>query len=199
MGIVGSISRRRRPIASALGLALLAGVPVTFAVLHEGFPVSDVELAAREVWVTNADALLAGRLNRQIEELTGSVSAQSPALDVVQDGADVFLVDPDLGSLSRIDPAYTTLVEPAELPAGSSVALGGGTLAILSGEGDLWVLDAANALVFDPTSTPAAELGRGALVTVTRDGVVLATSAADQLAVRIAGPGAAPVRCRTRS
>jgi large repetitive protein len=193
MGIVGSISRRRKPIASVLGIALLAGVPVTFAVLHEGFPVSDIDLSAREVWVTNGDALLGGRLNRQIEELTGSVSAQSPALDVVQDGEDVFLVDPDLGSLSRIDPAYTTLVEPAEVPAGASVALGGGTLAILAPDGDLWALDAANALVFDPTSTPAAALGRGALVTVTRDGVVLATSVERQLAVRIPGPGARPV------
>src|SRR5690606_3089386 len=118
MGLVAAITRRRRPIASALGLAVLAGVPVTFAVLHEGFPVSDVSLAARDVWVTNGDALLAGRLNRQIEELTGAVSAPSPDLDVVQDGASVFLVDPGAGSLARVDPAYTTLVEPVELPTG---------------------------------------------------------------------------------
>ncbi|MGV3713438.1 Ig-like domain-containing protein [Pseudolysinimonas sp.] len=191
MGIVGSISRKRKPIASALGIALLAGVPVTFAVLHQGFPVSDVDLEAREVWVTNGEALLGGRLNRQIEELDGSVSAQSSGLDIVQNGSDVFLVDADLGRLSRVDPAYTTLVEPAEIPAGSTVALGGTTLAILSPDGALWALDVANALVFDPTSTPAAELGRGALATVTQDGEVLATSVADQLAVRIPAPGVA--------
>src|SRR5687768_13783984 len=102
MGIVGSISRHRRAVASALGIALLAGVPVTFAVLHEGFPVSDVELEARDVWVTNGEALLAGRLNRQIEELNGSVSAQSAELDVVQNSSDVFLVDPGLGTLARV-------------------------------------------------------------------------------------------------
>lgn len=190
MGIVGSINRRRKPIASALGIALLAGVPVTFAVLHQGFPVSDVDLQARDVWVTNGDALLAGRLNRQIEELNGSVSAQSPELDVVQNGSDVFLFDPGLGSLSRIDPSYTTLVEPAELPPGSSVALGGETLAILSPEGDLWALDVANTLVFDPSSAPAVELGRGAQITVTQDGVVLATSVEDQLVARLPAPGA---------
>lgn len=189
MGIVGSIARNRRAVASALGIALLAGVPVTFAVLHEGFPVSDVELQARDVWVTNGEALLGGRLNRQIEELNGSVSAQSAQLDVVQNGSDVFLVDPGLGTLARVDPAYTTLVEPVDIPPGSHVALGGSTLAILSPQGQLWALDISNALVFDPTSTPAAELGRGGLATVTVDGVVLAASFADQLAVRIEAPG----------
>lgn len=189
MGIVGSIARNRRAVASALGIALLAGVPVTFAVLHEGFPVSDVELQARDVWVTNGEALLAGRLNRQIEELNGSVSAQSAELDVVQNGSDVFLVDPGLGTLARVDPAYTTLVEPVDIPPGSHVALGGSTLAILSPQGQLWALDVSNSLVFDPTSTPAAELGRRALATVTTDGVVLAASYADQVAVRIEAPG----------
>jgi hypothetical protein len=192
MGIVGSIARNRRAVASSLGIALLAGVPVTFAVLHEGFPVSDVALEARDVWVTNGDALLGGRLNRQIEELNGSVSGQSSDLDVVQNGSDVFLVDPALGTLARVDPAFTTLIEPVDIPAGSSVALGGSTLAILSPGGQLWALDISNALVFDPTSTPDAHLGRDALVTVTTDGVVLAASHADQLAVRIDAPGIPP-------
>jgi hypothetical protein len=189
MGIVGSISRNRKAVASALAIALLAGVPVAFAVLHDGFPVSDVDLQARDVWVTNGDALLGGRLNRQIEELNGSVSGQSAALDVVQNPAHVFLVEPELGTLARVDPAYTTLVEPVDIPPGSTVALGGSTLAILSPQGELWALDVANALAFDPTSAPAAELGRGGLATVTTDGVVLAASFADQLSVRIEAPG----------
>lgn len=189
MSIVRSLARNRRAVGSALGIALLAGVPVTLAALHPGFPVSDVDLEARDVWVTNGDALLGGRVNRQIEELNGAVSAQSADLDVLQNGADVFLVDAGLGQIARVDPAYTTLVEPAEIPPGSSVALGGQTLAVLSPAGELWVLDVSNALVVDPTSPPVAELGRGALVTVTQDGAVLATSAAEQLAVRVDAPG----------
>jgi hypothetical protein len=189
MGIVGSISRKRKAVASVLGFALLAGVPVTLAVLHDGFPVSDVDLQARDVWVTNGDALLGGRLNRQIEELNGSVNGQSAALDILQNGSDVFLVDAPLGTLARVDPAYTTLVEPADIPPGSAVALGGSTLAILSPQGQLWVLDVSNALVFDPASAPAAELGRGARATVTTDGVVLAADVAHQRAVRIEAPG----------
>jgi len=192
MGIVGSIARHRKTVASALGIALLAGVPVTFAVLHEGFPVNDVELAARDVWVTNGDALLGGRLNRQIEELNGSVSGRSADLDVVQNGSDVFLVEPGIGSLARVDPAYTTLVEPVDIPPGSSVALGGSTLAVLAPDGRLWAIDVSNSLVFDPTSAPAVELGRGALAAVTAQGVVVAAGPRDQVAVRISAPGAPP-------
>lgn len=193
MGIVGSISRNRRAVASGLVIALLAGVPVTFAILHEGFPVSDVGLQAREVWVTNGDALLAGRLNRQIEELNGSVSARSSDVDVVQNGPLVFLVDTGVGALSRVDPAYTTLVEPVEIPPGSTVALGGSTLAVLSPRGDLWALDVADSLSFDPTSTPAAELGAGAVVAVTLSGAVVAASPDAQAAIRIEAPGSPAV------
>lgn len=189
MGIVRTFSRNRRAIASAVGIALLAGVPVTLAVLHDGFPITDVELEAQDVWVTNGDALLAGRLNGQIDELSGAVSGQSPALDVVQNGRDVFVVDAQLGALARVDPAYATLVEPAQLPPGSKVALGGQTLGILSPDGKLWAIDVSNALLFDPTSSPIAELGRDALMTVTVDGVVLGASAEAQTAVRVEAPG----------
>lgn len=192
MGFVRSFARHRRPIASAAAIALLAGVPVTLAVLHEGFPVSDVDLQARDVWVTNGDALLAGRLNRQIEELNGAVSGETPALDVLQNGSDVFLVDAVAGRLARVDPGYTTLVEPTAIPPGATVALGGRTLAVLAPDGDLWALDAANPLAFDPESTPAAELGRDALVAVTPGGVVLAASPERQVAVRIDAPGIPP-------
>ncbi len=93
--------------------------PVTFALLHDGFPVSDVDLEAEDVWVTNGDALLAGRLNRQIEELNGAVSGQSPQLDVVQNGSDVFLVDPQVG-LGR--PGRPLVHDPRRARAGAARA-----------------------------------------------------------------------------
>src|SRR5690606_19006003 len=122
---------------------------------------TDVELQARDVWVTNGEALLAGRLNRQIEELDGAVSGQSAALDVLQDGATAFVVDADLGLLARIDPAYTSLVAPVDIPTGSNVAYGGDTLAIVSARGELWTVDVANGLAFDAAIPPAAQLGAG--------------------------------------
>ncbi|HXR44421.1 MAG TPA: hypothetical protein VN759_06415, partial [Pseudolysinimonas sp.] len=97
MSLVSTIARHRRAVASTLAIAVLAGIPVTFAVLHQGFPVSDVDLNAKDVWVTNGHALLGGRLNRQIEELSGAVSGQASDLDVAQNGDSVFLFEPSRG------------------------------------------------------------------------------------------------------
>ena len=48
MGTFTSWVRTRKAAASTVAITLLAGVPLTFAVLHQGFPVTDVDLAARE-------------------------------------------------------------------------------------------------------------------------------------------------------
>jgi len=110
--------RARKSIASGAAIAVLAGVPLGFAVLHQGYPVTDPELHAREVWVTNAEDLLAGRLNRQIEELDAAVSTASNEIDVFQNGSDAFIYDPSVGSIERIDPSFTTLVEAHRRAAG---------------------------------------------------------------------------------
>lgn len=192
MTLVSAVARHRKTVASAVVIAVLAAIPVSFALLHQGFPETDVQLDAKDVWVTNGHALLGGRLNRQIEELNGAVSGQASDLDVVQNGESVFLVESAEGRISRVDQAYTNLVEPATIPQGATVALGGTTLAILSPSGSLWAVNVVNGLTFDPESPPSAKLGSGARVAVTSTGVVFATSAAHQQLVRVDAPGARP-------
>ena len=116
MSLIGVVSRHRKGVLSGFCVAVIAAVPIAFAVLHDGFPVTDVTLQAEDVWVTNAHSLQGGRLNRRIEELDGAVSGRASDLDVVQDGSRVFLVEPGRGELSRVDPSYTDLVEPAKMP-----------------------------------------------------------------------------------
>src|SRR5690606_33182309 len=82
----------RRVIASAAIFAIAAST-LTIAALHPGFPVKDVDLTSRDVWVTNAATLLGGRLNKQIDELNGSVQATSSGFDVLQDGDTLLLLD----------------------------------------------------------------------------------------------------------
>jgi hypothetical protein len=188
--LVSAIARHRKTVASAVVIAVLAAIPVSFALLHQGFPETDVHLDAKDVWVTNGHALLGGRLNRQIEELNGAVSGQAADLDVVQNGESVFLVEAAEGRISRVDPAYTNLVEPATIPKGSTVALGGTTLAIVSPNGSLWAVNVVNGLTFDPESPPVAKLGPGGRAVVTAAGVVLATSVTHQQLVRVDAPGA---------
>lgn len=175
---VRSWFRRRRSVASVTALALLAAVPVGIAVLHQGFPVTDVDLDARTVWVTNGEGLSAGRLSRPIAELDGAVNTASREVDVFQHGNDVFLHDESSGTIERIDPSFTTLIERTDVPIDAVVAYGGDFLAIMEPEsGDVWVVDAAGGLAFDAGSTePVISLGPGGQVAVSAEGTVFATS-----------------------
>jgi hypothetical protein len=186
--------RERKTLASTVTLAILAGVPVTFAVLHQGFPVSDADLVSRDVWVTNGERLLAGRLNRQIEELNGAVETASRSIDVLQAGDDVFLLDSDASTVERIDPAFTTLVQKADVPAGAKLAFGGATLGILDPTtGDAWAVDVENELSFDPLATePDIEAGADASIAVSDKGALYIASPENDVLYSIESAGAAP-------
>jgi hypothetical protein len=168
----------RKVTASVVALSVLVAVPVTVAVLHEGFPVTDVDLSARDVWVTNGSELMAGRLNRQIEELNASVAAVSNDIDVLQNGENVLLHDRSASSVERIDSAFTTLIERAELPPNSDLSLGDTTLSILAPDtGELWVTPTAEELRFSTIDTkPIAKLGADAQSVVSSEGTVFAVS-----------------------
>ncbi|MGK9146179.1 tandem-95 repeat protein [Plantibacter flavus] len=183
--------RKRKTAASITALSVLVAVPVTAALIHQGFPVTEVDLESRDVWVTNGESLLAGRLNKQISELDGAVSTASNNADVLQNGDDVFLQDKALSSLERIDPAFTSLVQRITLPSGATVDYGGDRLAVVAGEtGKLWSLDAAGELRFDPTETkPLLSIGKTGQAVVTSTGTVLAVSPSKQLLFRIAPDG----------
>lgn len=187
--------RSRRNLASATALAVLAGVPIGIAALHQGFPVTDPDLRAREVWVTNAEDLLAGRLNRQIEELDAAVATATNEIDVFQDGEDAFLFDPSIGSIERIDASFTTLVQRIDVPPASSVAYGGDVLAVVSPEGELWRVPAGAELSFDYRGTePIAKLGDDAEVAVSGAGTIFATAPGDGEILTLARESTEPER-----
>ncbi|WP_419819170.1 Ig-like domain-containing protein [Glaciibacter flavus] len=190
---IGAWLRTRRKLVSAIAVAVVIAVPVSIAIIHQGFPVTDPDLSPRDVWVTNGKALLAGRINRPIEELDASVGTASNDVDVMQDGEDVFLFDRNLSTIQRIDPAYTNLSQGVNVPAGSEVALGGKTIAVLSPKGQLWVANAKGALQFDPgADKPLATLGGKGHLTVATDGTVYATSPLKRQLVAVAGPAGKP-------
>ncbi|MEP6481234.1 MAG: hypothetical protein ABJA94_04415 [Rhodoglobus sp.] len=128
--------KTRKTTATALVIAVFAGVPLTIAALHPGFPISNVDLTSRDVWVTNGQQLLGGRLNRQIDELNGSVVASSPKFDVLQDGDSLFMVDPDAGRVEAVSPASTEVTSAIDIPHGAEVGYGGSVIAIMSTVGD---------------------------------------------------------------
>lgn len=185
---------RRKAIASTAALAVTVSGLVGVAALHDGFPVTEVDLNARDVWVTNESELVSGRLNRQIEELNGAVFASSPVFDVVQQGEDVFLYGEDTGAIERVDAATTTLAGRAELPIGSAVSYGSDVLSVVDPDsGDLWVVPAGGEFNFDPATTEAdATLGRGGVAVTAQDGTVFAVNPSKGQLLTIAAPGEKP-------
>ena len=177
----------RKTIASGLVVAVVVGLPLTIAALHPGFPISDVKLTSRDVWVTNGEQLLGGRLNRQIDELNGSVVASSPQFDVLQDGDTLFMHDPTAGRIESVNPASTEVTSAIEVPQGAEISYGGTNLAIMSAKGELWVIPAVGDLQFNYVSTPPLlKLGVAGHATVTRDGVVIAVSPEKKTLYRMA-------------
>ncbi|GMA27816.1 Ig-like domain-containing protein [Arenivirga flava] len=185
---------RRKAIASTAALAVTVSGLVGVAALHDGFPVTEVDLNARDVWVTNQSELVSGRLNRQIEELNGAVFASSAVFDVVQQGEDVFLYGEDTGAIEQVDPATTTLAGRAELPIGSEVSYGNDVLSVVDPEsGSLWVVPAGENLDFDPATTePHAELGRGGVAVTAQDGTVFAVNPSEGELLTITDPASEP-------
>lgn len=194
MSGLGKWLRARKGIASLVTIALLAGGTIAVAVTHQGFPVTDVDLNARDVWVTNGKQLLAGRMNRQIEELNGAVNTASNSVNVFQDGDKTFLHDMTAGTLERIDPSFTTLVQRIQVPVGAQLAFGNETMAVLErSSGKLWLIDAAVALSFDAReSKPVLTLGKSAQLAVAVDGTVFATSPSKKKLYSIAAIGEDP-------
>ncbi len=191
--------RSRKTAASATVLAVLVATPVTVAVLHPGFPISDVDLLAKNVWVTNALQTLTGRLNMQIEELNGGVRTSSQNFDVMQNGANVFVYDSSLNSIERVDPAYAALGQRIDVPRQSAVTYGGSTMTIVQpSDGSLWVVNADGELSFDPLTTPPVlTLGIGGQAVASQDGAVFAVSPDDGALYRIEGPGSEPQQIAT--
>jgi hypothetical protein len=192
---LGAWSKRHKTTASALVIALVAGIPLTVAALHPGFPISDVNLNSRDVWVTNGEQLLGGRLNRQIDELNGSVTAASASFDVLQDADTLFMYDPLSGRVESVSPATTDVTSAIDVPKDAEVSYGGTVLAIVSAEGDLWAIPAVGDLQFNYVSTePLLKLGAGGHAVVTHDGEIIAVSPAKKALYRVATLADAPVK-----
>jgi hypothetical protein len=188
-------TKRHKTTASALVIALVAGIPLTIAALHPGYPISDVHLTSRDVWVTNGAQLLGGRLNRQIDELNGSVTASSASFDVMQDADTLFMYDPLSGRVESVSPATTEVTSAIDVPKNAEVAYGGTVLTIVSPEGDLWAIPAVGDLQFNFVSTePLIELGEGGHAVVSKDGEILAVSPEKKALYRVASLADAPVK-----
>ena len=141
MGVLRWMKRRRRTTAS---IAVVSAAAIALGVLaftYEGFTQTDVDLHDGGVWVTRTSDAQVGHLNVQAQELDGGffVPSGSTTFDVLQDGESVFLRDGD-GALIQVDPASMTLGATVPLHPDAQVQQRGGTIAVLSPDGELWAM-----------------------------------------------------------
>lgn len=195
MKVPGWFGRRPRVMASVAAVTASAVAITTMAFLYDGTPTTELDLNDGSVWITKESKLLVGHFNNESVLLDGAVSAGSDNYDILQNADRIVVVDETASKVTAVDPALMSLTDSADIPGGSTVALGGATVAVLGGEGgSLWSLPAAGVGAFDPAATePLAELGAESDVVVAEDGTVFAVSARDKVLVTVpADPDGAP-------
>ncbi len=176
-----------RAVASTSAVTVAALTVTTMAFLYEGFPTTEVDLNDGGVWVTKQSSLLVGHFNHESQVLDGGLRTTSDDYDILQSGANVFVVNKSDSSLTAVDPAMVSLSDTADVPAGARVALGGSTVAILDPtSGDLWAVPAEGIASFEVQGTdPLTNLGKDADVTVGLDGTIYGASAQNKQLVTV--------------
>lgn len=173
---------RARPKALASAAGVTAGLVAltTMAFTYEGFPTTKVDLNDGGVWITKTSSLMVGHFNHESTVLDGGLRTVGENYDILQDAANVLVVDGGNSTVAPVDPARVSMGDPARIPGSAKIALGNETSAILDREsGALWVVPVRGISSFEiEAAEPVAELGDHADVTVASDGTVFALSTA---------------------
>lgn len=169
---------------SALGTGLVAVTVVTIAIVYPGFQSQRLDLNDGAVWVVNGERQAVGRANLQVGELDAVIPGEGAQLAVVQQGADVVVVDAANATADLLDTARSEVLESVPLPPDAPTLLLAGASAVVhsGGTGETWVTPRALLADFDPEGVPAFQFGP--------DSVVAATDAYGVIAV---SPGLAEV------
>jgi len=187
----------RRNVTTAAAVVTVPAVVAVLALLNPGYPLARVELNDGSVWLTATSMQKLGRYNVQIDELNAGLVAESSTFDVLQDEADVVLVEP--GRVSVVDPATVALtgqaavpgVQPSTVPGGA-VSMAAGVISVVDGEGGMYVrpLDALESITPGEGGADV-DLGRGGRAVVTTTGVAYGV-AQDGTVSRVVAQDGAP-------
>lgn len=190
----GFIQRHRVAIASYAATLLAVGVVAGYAISADGYESHKTRLNDGGIWVTgNADGVF-GRFNKPVDQVDGFwFTEPDQDLDVVQQGAAVVGIDRTSAQLIAFDPTTVRAAEGGEgaLPAGADILMAGGTLATLvpnSGELRAVRVDTAAGKPLVSSVAEGAEpikVGKGAAMTITSAGEVVAVSADNDQVTRL--------------
>ena len=169
---------RPKTLASAAGVTVGVVALTTMAFTYEGFPTTKVDLNDGGVWITKTSSLLVGHFNHESTVLDGGLRTTGDDYDILQDAANILVVDEGASTVSSIDPSRVSLGDSASIPGAAKVEMRNQTVAILDEKsGKLWVVPVQGIASFEiEAADPIVELGKNADVTVAQDGTVFALS-----------------------
>lgn len=172
---------RRVTVASSAMIAVVALVLTGFALRYPGLSSSDVQVSNGGVWVSNQDSGLIGRLNVDAGELDARLMSTGQDLDIIQSGYHVF--ETGARGFTPINTASVVRNGLVELPAGSTVKIGGDRVVIAAPDGRVWILTPEEAAAFSPAAVdPVLETGKEAPpVAVSENGVVYVLNGSELL------------------
>lgn len=167
------LSARQQRVAGVALVAVVGGAYTLGALRSEGFPAAKLQLDDGGVWITrDAGQGTAARFVPEIKGASVAVGTGGSPADVVQDATTVVTVSPTV--VQRLDVSRGLAAERVATPGATTVALGGGVLALTeTPSGRTWVRRADELGGLDlSTAKPDVSGGQGASAAVGTDGVV---------------------------
>lgn len=169
----------RRTFFSWVASLAIVGLVVGGAIASTGYQAQRIELDDGAVWVSSGAKLAVGRANTHINELNTVFSTESALVDLIQDGANAFVVNDTKRALEQIDQASGQISDSIPLPAEVTVAvLTKATIVLHSPTtGDVWLVPVTGVASFDATGPPSFSVGKKSILVATPEGLIAAVSA----------------------
>jgi len=194
-GAIGSwLAAHKSIAATAVSGTAVAALVTTLAVVSGGYSAQHLRLDDASVWVASDAKKSLGRANTEIDKLNSVVAGTGEALDVVQDGTDVLLLDREANTVAVVDPATAEAGKSVALPPRApQVSLADGHVALLSQTtGQLWLTGVDQLEDFNSGSAATIDLGGRAVSAMDPSGVLFAYQPSTRALVRVALDGAEP-------
>jgi hypothetical protein len=161
-------------VVTATSGSVIVALVAAAAIVSGGYPAQQMNLGDAAVWVASQTRQLLGRANTEILQLNSVVPSAGHAVNVVQDGSNVLMVDLGNNTVGVVDPATGEAGKTVPLPARQpSVQLAGSRVAISSAvTGQVWLMPFAQLPSFDASSGPTIDLGGRAITTMDPSGTL---------------------------
>lgn len=172
------LGAHRSLVATATSGSVIAALIATVAIVSSGYSAQRLDLNDGAVWVTNSAEQALGRANTAVLELNAVVPAQSPDLDVVQDGRTALLFDRGNSKVDVVNAGTSEIDKSVPVPpTGTEVLIAGERVIVTSRDtGEVWLVPRDDFENFDAKSEPTLSFGSRTVVSVDETGVLYAFS-----------------------